>query len=1033
MNEKELKVLHEIKVDSDKRNYFFSKVENLKWFFPLLENDFFNANSIPNQDGTGYLRDWDVLPYLERLSRNHKENGLKVPLKEIFQIIQDSTTACVQNPKKRNYRIWWYFVKIICNLNPSEIPSEILGLIPNWLKENNAKFLPSSDLVGELLPKFINAQYIKKAEQIFDYVTNYNWVEVHGYREKTALLYIEPFWLSEKLLKTRRAKEIGRLCDNELILKISRKLRDYFAIKNNINSLDTEDNTKLYRVIVELKDFDDCVCEIISIPKEIIKKEDFLYRSLRPDGYVSILNINIKTKMPSNEFHGIIDSKINNLLDILQPIKKNIINDFESLYKQIFYDYSFIWFKNLQTHDTFFADQTDAALVAILLDLVSGKSETDKDATLNLFEKFQGNEFPYPIFKRIIFHIISQNWDEYGFVFWKMIDSQSEINYFEDNNFETDIHALLRKNVNKFSDEEKERLKTIIEDGPKLSKNDETINGYTNYWRQTWFSSLNTNEFFKPYYEKYINLTKEKDRDIFSEGFTRYGPGSSPKSLDELNKMPGKELAQFLNEYKSENQWEGPNIDGLSSLLVSLFKENPDKILDSWESFLDIPYVHFYHILWGERQAWENKKEIPWVIMMNLIDKYIQDKSFWNEDFKRDDDRWQASAKWVIGETCEFLAAGTKADNTSFPMDYLPQAEKILFCIFEHLQYLRSAKPEDEGTDLFYALNSSVGKATQLLVYISLRHARMSKKEQGFPIWPQNLKNQYELLLQQNVNEAYIYFGYFLANFFFLEEQWAKCKLQGMLNVENKLWKAFYNGYLYIGSIYKNIFTEMHQHYQKMFLDFSDEKEKSDRLIEHIGVAYLQGYITIHDSLMKNILDSWNIRYIKKMIRFFWRHHGIKDNIFTERIIDFWSFCYSKLEKSELLKEGEGKEILSELLQLTCFLPQINKDNFKWLMLSASYCEINYHSSLFIEYLDQLKDKGEKIETAKWIAQIFLKMLTGTPPEYNEENIRSIIEYLYNIKDQEVKNMTNDICEIYGKKGPLKMCRDLFEKYNAIV
>ena len=118
------------------------------------------------------------------------------------------------------------------------------------------------------------------------------------------------------------------------------------------------------------------------------------------------------------------------------------------------------------------------------------------------------------------------------------------------------------------------------------------------------------------------------------------------------------------------------------------------------------------------------------------------------------------------------------------------------------------------------------------------------------------------------------------------------------------------------------------------------------------------------------------------------------------------------------------------LSQLACFLPKINETNFKWLMLSAPYADIGSNSGIFIEYLDQLKDKGNSLETAKWIAQIFLKMLTGTVPEYDEKNIRSIIEYLYNIKDQEVKKMTDEICEIYGKKGSWKMCRDLVEKHN---
>lgn len=57
-------------------------------------------------------------------------------------------------------------------------------------------------------------------------------------------------------------------------------------------------------------------------------------------------------------------------------------------------------------------------------------------------------------------------------------------------------------------------------------------------------------------------------------------------------------------------------------------------------------------------------------------------------------------------------------------------------------------------------------------------------------------------------------------------------------------------------------------------------------------------------------------------------------------------------------------------------------------------------------------------------------MLDTSTPEYKEEDIRSIIEHLYLVKDSDAKEMVNEICEIYGKRGVWRICRDIFEKNN---
>lgn len=132
-------------------------------------------------------------------------------------------------------------------------------------------------------------------------------------------------------------------------------------------------------------------------------------------------------------------------------------------------------------------------------------------------------------------------------------------------------------------------------------------------------------------------------------------------------------------------------------------------------------------------------------------------------------------------------------------------------------------------------------------------------------------------------------------------------------------------------------------------------------------------------------------------------------------------------DKEEESLSKEDKQILSSASKMAVFLPQIDTESIEWLILSARYVYEDFNASFFIEYLDDLKEKGDLKETAKYIGNIYLKMLEKITPDYNKKHIRSIIEFLYN---NEAQDNANHICNIYGSRG-YELLRDIYEKYNA--
>jgi len=188
------------------------------------------------------------------------------------------------------------------------------------------------------------------------------------------------------------------------------------------------------------------------------------------------------------------------------------------------------------------------------------------------------------------------------------------------------------------------------------------------------------------------------------------------------------------------------------------------------------------------------------------------------------------------------------------------------------------------------------------------------------------------------------------------------------------------------------------------------------------------------NSLFQKIIDEWKPDQIKEIIGFFWMQRDIvmesseEHEKAREKIIEFWRQLYKKYKgKGEKSLTQEDKKILSEASKLTAILAQIDPESYEWLKLSAPYVHEHFNSSFFIQSLDELKNKGDSTKSAKYIGEIYLKMLEKITPDFDKKHIRPIIEFLYSASAQE---NANKICNIYGSRG-YEFLRDIYERYNA--
>lgn len=976
-----------IQKDISYENYFFKKVNTIEWFIPLKENGHFLPEKAPGHreaEEKGYYKIpfWNVLDYLEKVSQQVNIPGNEKYIGELLTIIRDTTKYHIENGEiLDNYYTWWYFVKILCNLPNDKVEDEILDLIPVWLKSKFDNVLPGGEIVKKLLPKFLdsnNPDDWKKAEKIVDFATQIKWIPKYTDERKKEV--------------EEKYKHIFEKPENERTGKEKRTI-----------------------LILDLE---------AQEPKTIIDTF-WLIESF----------VNQKNAIKIGEKCS--DQVIFDLANKLKGI-------FEKTYLGQKYDHSHIWFRSLFGISGHISSVQER-LALILRDILLAKARNDAKATRDVIEKFLSDEYSYPLFKRMILFVIGSEWNKYKDVFWKMLDKDKNTDLFNDLHYEPEVYETLEKNVKSFALGEKEKIKKVIEENVPRKPHPED----SAYQKQKWYSALKTDPFFAPLYEKHKEITKKEEKISFKEPQVyRAGPAQSPLDKERIVTMPNEELAIYLKEFKTSDPWNGPTSEGLAELIKDVAKEKPEKFIDDLESFKDTGFYYVCEIFYGIKDAWKEKKLIDWGKLFRFIENYISRDIFWQDRLKIEDTFREANHEWIIGAVAELIQEGTRDDAWVFSEEYFQISQGILFSILDGLlkekEKILSEQPVRDNF-VVYALNSSFGKTTEALFLLALRIKRVEEKTKNEQVvnWEKNIKRKYEELLQNDIVEGYVWLGQYSPNFYYLDKNWTEEKIRTIVSKKGHFWEAFMNGYLSGSRVYDELYKLMREDYLKAIdYEFKDKNVKG-RLVQHICIGYLRSIEVIENtnSLFRLLLDKWNPSQIQEIIGFFWMQRDYLVEKIEEKgeiqetqetieiknkINELWRWVYENKYKGKQELNEEDKKILSGLSELTGFLCEINEENFEWLKLSARYVDIDFRSSFFIEYLDGLKDKGA---SWKYVGKIYEEILKNSTPEFKQENIISIVEFLFQKGDEKIKKQAEKICIIYGQRG-FEFLRKIYEKYN---
>lgn len=1046
MDPKREAILKLISEDPSLENHFFKTKKNPIWFNELKKKGYFkpDKNPPPEQaDKEGYFKipQWNVLDYLEKISLQLNEPSNEQYIEELLQIIESVTNYEDDNGNLiDNYRTWWYFVKIIINIPNNKVPIEVLHLIPTWLNSRFGTSLVDAEIATKLLPKFLRKEAspedIKKGEIIVDYITNIKWVSRRGVFKDTEEIptgVVDDHWLIESFFDKGIAQLLGEVGSEEIIYKLANKLKDIFRKHRQTNWIDFDEDNKTYRFLLDHQEDYHFTCMVGVYEKKEQGGEKALLESFKVEPEV-LFKFEINTN-GGDDFSKKV-AAILKTRNIPEKLRSEINDKSKDLYKNVLQDYSYIWLKNLNFQSKDLHDIKHILLATLAVALLE-KAEQNVESTKKIIIKFLSDEYPNPTFTRLIILIISKQWDIFKDTLWTELFNEDEP-ILETPDFEQDLRSLFKENVSKFTEEEKQLISKIIDKGPQKYLPEKNPEGYVIYWKQRWYGSLKADSFFSI---KYDQIKALADYDDTLEDNTEgkwVGVGDSPFTTDEMLKSSNDQIAAYLLEFKEKDKWEDRSTESLSNSLEEAVKNKPDKFAEDLEPFMKTGFYYVYHILSGFEKAWENKTSFDWDKVLTFIERYIDRPDFWKNKLKVAAGFYDADNRWVIGIIGDLIKEGTRNDDWSAPSDSFELMKRIFSLIAS------KANKDEKDSDDFptHVLNCGLGKVITGLLYLMLRIARLDKQN-NIVRWDEDIKKIFETFLSRDIFDSFTILGEYIANFYYLDSEWTKEQITKIKKTKDKiLWEAFMSGYLTSNRVNLNLYKLMEYHYKKgLSYDFK-EKILNGRLIEHIAIGYLNGQEELEgEGLLGIIWRKWDSDQIDELINYFWyqREALIKENSpggeselnaeMEMRIIDFWREVHEKLQNKTQLTKND-KSILSRITKLTIFLPELNGENFQWLMLAAPYAEDSYNSPYLIECMNNLKEKGNKIETAKKLGQIFVEILKSFKPYYDEVHIRSIVEHLYQTEDDEVKRLANEICNEYARAG-MEIVSDIYKKYNA--
>jgi len=332
----------------------------------------------------------------------------------------------------------------------------------------------------------------------------------------------------------------------------------------------------------------------------------------------------------------------------------------------------------------------------------------------------------------------------------------------------------------------------------------------------------------------------------------------------------------------------------------------------------------------------------------------------------------------------------------------------------------------DIGDIVTSVLNSARGRIFSAMLSYSLRCARVSKAEKG-KRWVQKIKEYFTNGLDRTNEFSSLEFslvlGQHLPYIYYLDGEWVASNINCIFPKDNEHhWKAGFTGYLFYSSqLHKDLYLLLrnNSHYSKALETKFDDRNSSERIIQHICIGYLHNLENLDDdkSLISQVFEKKDPDQFLELIRFFWM---LRDKITAEHKIKVKPLGNKMFEiLSQEQNNPVYKKVLSQLSLWLVLIDKLDEQTSEWFKLSAKNLE-PIEEIFFVEYLLEHVQK-----TPEEVAAIYLELLSsGTFPNIKQDNVIKLVQSLY---ERGKKQAADRICSLYLNKG-FSFLRTTFEE-----
>lgn len=508
--------------------------------------------------------------------------------------------------------------------------------------------------------------------------------------------------------------------------------------------------------------------------------------------------------------------------------------------------------------------------------------------------------------------------------------------------------------------------------------------------------------------------------------------------------MPVKDLISFFHSFEDKGDRilnafsEEPDKHGLSLAFKDAIKEDPKHFIKEINLFEKAPYYYVCSFINALKNVWNNGEVFSLNYVFSFCIDYIENEDFFS--LIKDDNPTH------IRFFYELLDWISKASETGAKRTF----SKEDFSVIDRLLKTIKSKLKKSDTDptinnsfVQYSLNTTVGKAIVAILFFSLYKTRVDTKYKEAN-WGEKF---FYSFLENDHLEAYAWFGQFLCNIAYLDEEYAKETIKDFekLDIFSDEWQAFMEGCSYAGFNYAT-YKLMEGHYRKAIgFEFMNDYSYT----QLIGYTFI-GYLRSDQELKNNIVESANNSIFEDLLLkgksdiwitlsdSLW---DISQDTFKnqdkkgyprikEKLIKLWKWFY---EQQDFLKKQSAEnynKFIGKLSILICLLDDIDDENVNWIKMTIPYIEMNYQESSFIKYLKKFDIKS----SLNYVADIYLYFFQNKKtPLYEGEDITAVVRNIFGKSkyDDILYDKAMKICKHYRDRG-YYFLEDICREYTRI-